>query len=396
MKDAMTQIGKIFDLCQFHHPETLVIAATFLFRYYEHDDKNGIQDDSEKDDTNLIALVCFYMAVKIHEPAALPLHTLGDLYRRFFFASSSNAASSDITVPELERWELTICHALAWRLNPPLAMTFVPELMTSARTASSAATSRLLHKAFRANPFGFCQEHRPSTLALAAVMAVVTDQPPEDEQEQEGLLAYDQMTAASFLHSDPEDWDMLLVNHHDDADVNDDDAVLSVDPEDLQRAMDFLRETQAAASASASGALAARSPTPLPTAPTKATTTATDEKTTTTSSSSRGSTRPRRSRKRCVSPSPPPSPTVVGNNSANPVVNHDIGEDMMMMDGDDDERLTKKLKSSSSSSSLVPPRRKRRRSIKASNNSKSSLCSPMAWAVSPRNVTAAAEDSTMT
>lgn len=165
---AVTVLEDIFVLGRLQHRDTLVIATDYLTRYL---------DAPSKQDTNisqvpLIALVCFYMAVKIHEPAAVPLRSIATLYGRFF---PDNTSCDDtppllLTVTRLEQIELDILFVLQWRLHPPTPMDFARRLLTTA--ASSAADNRAqgcLEQAFSADPVRFCRDYQASTLAVAAL-----------------------------------------------------------------------------------------------------------------------------------------------------------------------------------------------------------------------------------
>ena len=78
IKQAVAGLENILDLCQIKDRETLVMATTYLDRYLmchpPQTSSTGI---------HRVALICFYMAVKIHQTAALPIKSLDDLYQRF-------------------------------------------------------------------------------------------------------------------------------------------------------------------------------------------------------------------------------------------------------------------------------------------------------------------------
>lgn len=162
MEDAMSAMAAIFDLCRLQHRDTLVYAMSYLCHSFP-------QLSQDPMNLPLTALVCFYLAVKLHEPAAIPLKSLPHLYQRFFV----NVGSGDVrSVSEADalQCELKICKALQWRLHAPMATQFVMQLLLPRRYHQEEEEALvLLERAFEQDPISFVRRYRPSTLALAAV-----------------------------------------------------------------------------------------------------------------------------------------------------------------------------------------------------------------------------------
>jgi len=158
-------LENIQELCRLRHRETLVIATSYISRYLQSN------TPSSSSSLSRVALVCFYMACKIHEPAALPLRTLSDLHQRFF--PQTQTTTQTTTCLSWEQLELDVCSALAWRLHPPMASAFVdqflPEENTNTRKLRRKAQS-CLEAVFKAQPCAYVEQHKPSALAMAALV----------------------------------------------------------------------------------------------------------------------------------------------------------------------------------------------------------------------------------
>jgi len=73
-------LNQIFHLLRLEHSETLMMATQYLTHYFYHLSINA----SPSHQLPPLALMCFYMAVKVHESAVIPLSRLTELYQRFF------------------------------------------------------------------------------------------------------------------------------------------------------------------------------------------------------------------------------------------------------------------------------------------------------------------------
>ncbi|CAB9509081.1 expressed unknown protein [Seminavis robusta] len=150
MKQAVATLETIYELLSLQDRETLVIATYYLHQYYRNK-----KTASSAYTVSHIALVCFYMAVKIHQTTALPMKSLSNLHDRFFTHSSPSS---------WESVEMDVCMTLQWRLHPPLATAF---LTTAPRRHRKRALT-LLDQAFRSQPCAYVG-YRPSHLAAAAL-----------------------------------------------------------------------------------------------------------------------------------------------------------------------------------------------------------------------------------
>lgn len=162
-------LENIREVCRLRHHDTLVIATSYLSRYLQ---SNTTTTTNTTHSMSRVALVCLYMACKIHEPAALPLRTLSDLHQRFFPQATFETTAS------WEQLELKVCEALAWRLNPPMASGFVDQLLLlQAQKVEEQGLRQLRRKAmacletvFQAQPRNYVEQHKASDLAKAALV----------------------------------------------------------------------------------------------------------------------------------------------------------------------------------------------------------------------------------
>ena len=174
--NAVRVLQDIFQLLSLQHHETLVIAASYLSRYYssmeqqQHQRQGAVRTSTS---LPLTALVCFYMAVKVHESAAIPLRSVCDLYQRFFAVHHSSDDDCVVTLARLEQLELDICRVLEWRLHPPIPLGFVRRLLVvdnnNNNNDAAAAAKIVLEQAFFADAWAYGRQHQASTLAKAAL-----------------------------------------------------------------------------------------------------------------------------------------------------------------------------------------------------------------------------------
>ena len=109
LKQAVATLETIYDLLSLQDRDTLVMATYYLVQYYHH-------HATPRYPVSHVALICFYMAVKIHQTTALPMKSLSDLQARFFGDQEPPVSWSAI--------EMDVCMTLRWRLHPPLATAF--------------------------------------------------------------------------------------------------------------------------------------------------------------------------------------------------------------------------------------------------------------------------------
>lgn len=170
VNQMVAALENIQELCRLRHRETLVIATSYLVRYI-----NTIHTPprEQQQDWGRVALVCLYMACKIHEPAALPLRSLTDLYQRFLLQKEPQTPQETSSFSSWEQLELNVCSALRWRLHPPMAMAFCDQFLSTTLKEPKKLRKRAqacLEATFRADPCAFVQDHKASSLAMAALL----------------------------------------------------------------------------------------------------------------------------------------------------------------------------------------------------------------------------------
>ena len=197
---------KVFQLCQLKHLETVVYAATYLHRCLPHSHSHR-EDTTTTSSSSLWALVCLYVAIKIHEPAALPLKTLPDLYQRFFCDPKKKKKKQQhqfFSLEDFKACELQVYRTLDWKLYPPTATDFVRQLLNGYGCSQSAVVL-LLERAFQQEPRAYVQDHRPSILAMAALCL-------------QGTCKNTNTTTGSISHCDTMDTlveqQLQVLNHH--------------------------------------------------------------------------------------------------------------------------------------------------------------------------------------
>lgn len=161
MKQAVAALERIHDLCQLKDRETLVMATSYLHRYLLLTPTTTLPYSLFP-----VALVCFYMAVKIHHTVALPMKSLTDLYQRFFAFADDDAA-----LLCWEHVELHVCQTLQWRLHPPMPLAFLNLQCPSRRLRKRVQAC--LEAAFTTDPCAFVGRYKASSLVQAALVVVV-------------------------------------------------------------------------------------------------------------------------------------------------------------------------------------------------------------------------------
>lgn len=121
----------------------------------------------------LSSLTTLYIAIKINEK------------RKLKFSQLTGLGRGQFTPVDIERMELKILSALSWLVNPPLSADFVTSILS---LLPSNVHSSVHRKMFEASQYlveiavcdPFFIEHRPSTIAFAAVLNVLETQIPLD------------------------------------------------------------------------------------------------------------------------------------------------------------------------------------------------------------------------
>jgi hypothetical protein len=135
--------------------ELVAFAFDILDRYIATEAKSDCAITRE--DFQLFSMTCLYTAIKILEPERkLTIATLIDMSRGYYCAE-------DIAETEVE-----ILEALKWRVNPPTALAFVGELLTSAQVPARVIASCRDYTEMAVMDEYFVP-HKASTVAVAAV-----------------------------------------------------------------------------------------------------------------------------------------------------------------------------------------------------------------------------------
>ena len=106
---------QIVDFCKFHR-ESVDIAMNYLDRFLTT--PFGQPALHDRNVYQLVAMTCLYSAIKIHERQALSPAVVSQLSRGVYSAH------------QIAETEVTILHALQWKLHPPTALSFVRELIS--------------------------------------------------------------------------------------------------------------------------------------------------------------------------------------------------------------------------------------------------------------------------
>jgi hypothetical protein len=116
-QDRSKMVGwqyQVADFCRFNR-ETVAIATSYFDRFLTMD--AAAEALSNTDLFQLAAMTCFYTAAKIHEPESFEPWMLSKMSRGLY------------TAEQVEKMELVILKAIAWRMNPPTALAFVREFL---------------------------------------------------------------------------------------------------------------------------------------------------------------------------------------------------------------------------------------------------------------------------
>lgn len=103
---------RIADFCKYDR-DTVAIAVNHLDRCVAR--QPHILNDARK--FQLVAVTCFYTAIKIHEPEIMPPQIMASLGKGIY------------SIAEIEEMELEILKTLEWRVNPPTPMSFATKYL---------------------------------------------------------------------------------------------------------------------------------------------------------------------------------------------------------------------------------------------------------------------------
>lgn len=160
------------------HRETAEVAISYLDRFLAS--PLGAQALRNKKLFQVASTTCLYVAVKIHELAAITPTLLADLSHGIF------------TAKEVEEMELILMHTLKWRMNPPTSLAFVEqylELVPLSEDMKRAAYDMARHQAELAleDPRLFCE--KKSLMAYMALQNAFEHlQCPADLSDTVGVL----------------------------------------------------------------------------------------------------------------------------------------------------------------------------------------------------------------
>ena len=152
---------QIVDFCKFHR-ESVDIAMNYLDRFLLT--KVGQAALQDRNVYQLVAMTCLYSAIKIHERQALSPAVVSQLSRGVYTAEQVIAT------------EVTLLHALQWKLHPPTAFSFVRELLAAlpSHILSEPMTETILEVAQKQTEFAVADyrfiEVPMSTIAYCSIM----------------------------------------------------------------------------------------------------------------------------------------------------------------------------------------------------------------------------------
>ena len=176
---------EVFTVCQLQNRETVAVAVSYMDRFMMASTQRFVN-------TQLIAMTCFYLAVKLYEPTVIPPTILCELFQRILACEEEDDDedidddSSTATVASaeaIESMELQLMQALKWNLNPPTAIMFVRQLLCCLpnghlsqwkQTAASIA-QKYLEMILKSEE---CMTFDASTQAVAALFCAVEQELP--------------------------------------------------------------------------------------------------------------------------------------------------------------------------------------------------------------------------
>ncbi|KAL7527555.1 hypothetical protein ACHAWF_002226 [Thalassiosira exigua] len=148
--------------------ETVWMATSFLDRYLSSGKGKSQEALEDRHRFQLAHIACFYLAVKIREPAELTVSDLADLLCRGYYDEA------DVVEAELD-----VLFALDWRLSVPTPMEYVarfleflPNLDVSARDYILEASRKYVDRA--AEDFYFATK-KPSVVGAGCLVGALTE-----------------------------------------------------------------------------------------------------------------------------------------------------------------------------------------------------------------------------
>ena len=121
---------EVYAVCQLQNRETVAVAVSYMDRFMVTTKTQRFVN------TEIVAMTCFYVAVKLYEPTVIPPAILCELFQKLLAYDEDDEDSEDdastttvASVEVIESMELKLMEALQWNLNPPTAIMFVRQLL---------------------------------------------------------------------------------------------------------------------------------------------------------------------------------------------------------------------------------------------------------------------------
>lgn len=121
---------EVYTVCQLQNRETVAVAVSYMDRFMMASTQRFVN-------TQLVAMTCFYLAVKLYEPTVIPPSILCELFQRILACEEEDeedfdddaSTATEASAEAIESMELQLMQALKWNLNPPTAIMFVRQLL---------------------------------------------------------------------------------------------------------------------------------------------------------------------------------------------------------------------------------------------------------------------------
>lgn len=120
---------EVYAVCQLQNRETVAVAVSYMDRFMTTSSRRFVN-------TQLVAMTCFYLAVKLYEPTVIPPSILCELFQKLLACEEDDEDIEDdasietvASAEAIESMELQLMQTLNWNLNPPTAIMFVRQLL---------------------------------------------------------------------------------------------------------------------------------------------------------------------------------------------------------------------------------------------------------------------------